>query len=84
MTVLDKRINRLAKIARDYRVAGLVYYNLKYCDTWRSEFQMIKNYLYKELKVPCLLVESDYSPSDVGIIRTKVEALIEMLGGMVN
>jgi benzoyl-CoA reductase/2-hydroxyglutaryl-CoA dehydratase subunit BcrC/BadD/HgdB len=84
MTDLDKRINRLAKIARDYRVAGLVYYNLKYCDTWRSEFQMIKNYLYKELKVPCLLVESDYSPSDVGIIRTKVEALIEMLGGTVN
>jgi benzoyl-CoA reductase/2-hydroxyglutaryl-CoA dehydratase subunit BcrC/BadD/HgdB len=84
MTDLDKRINRLAKIARDYRVAGLVYYNLKYCDTWRSEFQIIKNFLYKELKVPCLLVESDYSPSDVGIIRTKVEAFIEMLGGMVN
>ena len=84
MTDLDKRINRLAKIARDYRVAGLIYYNLKYCDTWRSEFQLIKHYLYQELAIPSLLVESDYSPSDVGTIRTKVEAFIEMLGGLVK
>jgi benzoyl-CoA reductase/2-hydroxyglutaryl-CoA dehydratase subunit BcrC/BadD/HgdB len=82
MTDLDKRIARMLKIARDYRVNGLVYYSLKYCDTWRSEFQMIKEHLSNELKVPALLVESDYSPSDVGTLRTKVEAFIELLGGL--
>jgi benzoyl-CoA reductase/2-hydroxyglutaryl-CoA dehydratase subunit BcrC/BadD/HgdB len=84
MTDLNKRLNRLAKIGRDYQVAGLIYYNLKYCDTWRSEFPLIKEYLYRELAIPSLLVESDYSSSDVGTIRTKVEAFIEILGGFVK
>jgi len=84
MTDLDKRLARMLKIARDYRVSGLVYYNLKYCDTWRTEYQIIKDHLFGELSVPTLLVESDYSPSDVGTIRTKVEAFIELLGGLVK
>ena len=84
MTDLDKRLNRMLKIARDYRVAGMVYYSLKYCDTWRSEFQFIKDQLYNELSIPSLLIESDYSPSDVGTIRTKVEAFVEMLGGLIK
>jgi benzoyl-CoA reductase/2-hydroxyglutaryl-CoA dehydratase subunit BcrC/BadD/HgdB len=80
MTDLTKRLNRMAKIARDYKVSGAIYYSLKYCDTWRSEFNPIKDYLGKELAVPTLLIESDYSSSDIGSIRTKVEAFIEMLG----
>lgn len=83
MTDLPKRLNRVTKIARDYGVHGLIYYNLKYCDTWRAEFKFIKDTLYKELSVPSLLIETDYSPTDVGTIRTKVEAFLEMLGGQV-
>jgi benzoyl-CoA reductase/2-hydroxyglutaryl-CoA dehydratase subunit BcrC/BadD/HgdB len=84
MTDLDKRLGRMAKIARDYHVAGMVYYSLKYCDTWRSEYQTIKDHLFNELSIPSLLIESDYSASDVGTIRTKVEAFVELLGGLVN
>jgi len=81
MTDLPKRLNRVIRIARDYGVQGLVYYNLKYCDIWRAEFKFIKDALYKELSVPSLLIETDYSPTDVGTIRTKVEAFLEMIGG---
>ena len=84
MTDLDKRLGRMVKIARDYRVNGVIYYSLKYCDTWRSEFQLIKDRLFDELAIPSLLIESDYSPSDVGTIRTKVEAFIELLGGLMQ
>jgi benzoyl-CoA reductase/2-hydroxyglutaryl-CoA dehydratase subunit BcrC/BadD/HgdB len=83
MTDLPKRLNRITRIARDYRVQGLVYYNLKYCDIWRAEFKSIKDTLYKQLSVPSLLIETDYSPTDVGTIRTKVEAFLEMIGGQV-
>ena len=79
MTDLDKRLSRIAKIARDYRVDGVIYYNLRYCDTWRADFAMIKEYLSRELGIPCLLLESEYSPSDVGTIRIKTEAFVEML-----
>jgi len=81
MTDLQKRLNRVMRIARDYSVQGLIYYNLKYCDIWRAEFKFIKDTLYKELSVPSLLIETDYSPTDVGTIRTKVEAFLEMIGG---
>ncbi len=81
MTDLSKRLNRITKIARDYKVHGLIFYNLKYCDTWRAELGFIKETLYKELAVPTLLIEGEYSSADVGIIRTKVEAFIEMIGG---
>jgi benzoyl-CoA reductase/2-hydroxyglutaryl-CoA dehydratase subunit BcrC/BadD/HgdB len=79
---LDRRLKRTAAIAQDFQVSGVIYYNLKFCDTWRFEFQMMKDYLSQELKIPILLVESDYSPSDMGTIRTKIEAFIEMIRGI--
>jgi len=82
MTDLDRRLKRTVMLIQDYAVSGVIYYSLKYCDTWRSEFPLIKDYVHKELKTPMLLVESDYSPSDVGTIRTKIEAFIEMIRGV--
>jgi benzoyl-CoA reductase/2-hydroxyglutaryl-CoA dehydratase subunit BcrC/BadD/HgdB len=80
MTDLPKRLNRIIRIARDFSVQGLVYYNLKYCDIWRAEYKFVKDALYRELSIPSLLIETDYSPTDVGTIRTKVEAFLEMIG----
>jgi benzoyl-CoA reductase/2-hydroxyglutaryl-CoA dehydratase subunit BcrC/BadD/HgdB len=82
MTDINRRMERTAMIIRDYDVAGIVYYSLKYCDNWRTEYPIFKEYLHKELKTPLLLIESDYSPSDVGTIRTKIEAFIEMIRGV--
>ncbi len=81
MTDLPRRLNRIVKMARDYRVHGLIYYSLKYCDTWRAELKAIKNTLYRELSVPTLLIETDYSPSDADTIRNRVEAFLKMMGG---
>jgi benzoyl-CoA reductase/2-hydroxyglutaryl-CoA dehydratase subunit BcrC/BadD/HgdB len=84
MTDSSKRLNRMVKIARDYQVSGLIYYSLKYCDTWRAEFQTIKETLYKDVIVASLLIESNYSPSDIEAIRAKIEAFIEMRGGKIK
>ena len=83
MTDLPKRLNRIVKIARDYRVHALIYYNLKYCDTWRAEYKIIKDTLYRELSVPTLLIETDYSASDTGTIKTNIEAFIKKIGGRI-
>jgi len=81
MTDLQARRNNIIKVARDYRVHGLIYYNLRYCDTWRADFKFIKDALYKELSVPTLLIETEYTPDDAGAIRASVESFIEMIGG---
>jgi benzoyl-CoA reductase subunit C len=82
MTDLDRRLKRTAALVQEYNVAGIIYYSLKYCDNWRTEFTIFKDYLQKELKAPVLLIESDYQPSDVGTIRTKIEAFVEMIRGI--
>ena len=81
MTDLQARINNIVKVARDYRVHGLIYYSLRYCDTWRADFKFIKDALYQELSVPALLIETEYSPDDIGTIRTNVESFIDMVEG---
>lgn len=81
MTDLLMRLNRIVKIARDYRVHGLIYYNLRHCDTWRAEYKPIKDTLYRELSVPTLLIETDYSASDADAIKAEVEAFIKKIGG---
>ncbi len=60
----------------------MIYYNLRYCDSYRGELSLFENALKKELKIPVLLIETEYSPSDVGTIRTKVEAFLEMIRGV--
>jgi benzoyl-CoA reductase/2-hydroxyglutaryl-CoA dehydratase subunit BcrC/BadD/HgdB len=82
MTDLDRRLKRTSALIQEYGVEGIVYYSLKYCDNWRTEFSIFKDYLHKESKTPVLLIESDYQPSDVGTIRTKVEAFVEMIRGI--
>jgi benzoyl-CoA reductase/2-hydroxyglutaryl-CoA dehydratase subunit BcrC/BadD/HgdB len=82
MTDLERRLKRTAMIIQDYGIEGIIYYSLKYCDNWRTEFPIVKDYLQKELKTPVLLIESDYSPTDVGTIKTKIEAFIEMIRGI--
>ncbi len=81
MTDRSRRLNRMVKIAKDYKVHGLIYYNLKFNETWRSEFKSTKDILYRNLSIPALLIETGYSPLDTDIIRDKVEAFIKLIGG---
>ncbi len=83
MTDLEKRVGSITKIARDYRVSALIYYNLKHCDTWRAEFGFIKKALQSNgLSIPTLLIEAEYSPSDIEKIRAKVEPFIKIIRGV--
>ena len=80
MTDLDRRLSRIAQIIHTYHVSGVIYHCLKFCDSWRFDYPLIKDYLDKELKIPSLIVESDYSSADTGTVRTKIEAFIEIIG----
>jgi benzoyl-CoA reductase/2-hydroxyglutaryl-CoA dehydratase subunit BcrC/BadD/HgdB len=81
MTDLAMRLNYVIAKARESKAEGLIYYNLKSCDTIRSEARIFEEVLEKELKIPMLLIET-YSLADIGTTRTKVEAFLEMLRGV--
>jgi benzoyl-CoA reductase/2-hydroxyglutaryl-CoA dehydratase subunit BcrC/BadD/HgdB len=75
----DPRLNTLKRLAKELEVHGVIYYTLRYCDSANFKVRNTKNALADD-GVPLLNIHTEYSGSDAGAIRTRVEAFIEMLG----
>jgi benzoyl-CoA reductase/2-hydroxyglutaryl-CoA dehydratase subunit BcrC/BadD/HgdB len=74
----DPRLKILKHLVDEREVNGVIYYTLRYCDSANFKVRNTKNALAGS-DVPLLNIHTEYSGSDVGTIRTRVEAFIEML-----
>lgn len=74
----DERLTRLAQMADDCRVDGVIYHVLKGCIIYDFEIHRVERVM-REKGIPLLRVETDYNPEDVEQLRTRIEAFIEML-----
>lgn len=72
------RIEDIIRLAKEYKVDGIIYYNLQFCQTYAMEYYNVKKALEKE-GIPNILIETDYSESDTEQLRARIEAFIEML-----
>lgn len=72
------RTEDILKYAREYKVDGVIYYNLSFCHTYSVEYKKVEKAL-KDSNVPVLFIETDYSTEDSGQIKTRVEAFLEMI-----
>ncbi|AWB10877.1 Benzoyl-CoA reductase/2-hydroxyglutaryl-CoA dehydratase subunit, BcrC/BadD/HgdB [Thermodesulfobium acidiphilum] len=72
------REEEILKICKDYKVDGIVYASLSFCTTYMIEAEKIRK-VAKKNNIPMITVESDYSFSDLGQLRTRIEAFIENL-----
>jgi benzoyl-CoA reductase/2-hydroxyglutaryl-CoA dehydratase subunit BcrC/BadD/HgdB len=77
----SRKLSRIVKIAKEYRVHGIIYYSLRSNETWESEFKNMKDTLYSNLAIPTLLIETDYSSADKEVIGEKVESFLKLVGG---
>jgi benzoyl-CoA reductase/2-hydroxyglutaryl-CoA dehydratase subunit BcrC/BadD/HgdB len=78
MTPNDRRIARIADLAKQYHVDGVVYYTLQFCHGYNIERLRVQQALKKE-RIPLLAIESDYGDSDTEQIGTRVDAFLEMI-----
>jgi benzoyl-CoA reductase/2-hydroxyglutaryl-CoA dehydratase subunit BcrC/BadD/HgdB len=74
----DERLDDIVRLAREYQVDGVVHYNLQFCHTYANEAVKVERALATE-GIPLLRLESDYSDEDVGQLRTRVDAFLEMI-----
>jgi len=74
----DERLDDIVRLAREYKVDGVVHYNLQFCHTYANEAVKVEKALAKE-GIPLLRVETDYSDEDAGQLRTRVDAFLEMI-----
>ena len=78
MKPLDDSLDFSSRLAEEYAVEGVVYVYLKFCACYGvSKLEFIER--LQSRGVPVLEISSDYSQSDHGQLKTRVEAFIEVL-----
>jgi benzoyl-CoA reductase/2-hydroxyglutaryl-CoA dehydratase subunit BcrC/BadD/HgdB len=78
MKPLEAGVAFSGKLAREYGVDGVVYAFLKFCACYGvSKKEFITEFQKQEL--PILEISSDYSQSDYGQLKTRIEAFVEVL-----
>ena len=79
MTPNNSRFDLIKRLAEEYDVDGVVDLTWQACHTYNIESFTLRNYVKDELDLPFLQIETDYSDSDVGQIKVRVEAFLETI-----
>lgn len=74
------RIDDIIRLAKEYKVDGIIDVNLKFCSLYDVEGYQVEKAM-KEAGIPILGIETDYTDSDAQQLRTRITAFIEMLEG---
>jgi len=79
MSPNDNRAKMIAHFIDEYNIDGVVEMILQACHTYNVETYRIKRIATEQKNTPYLCVETDYSQKDMGQLRTRIAAFMEML-----
>ena len=79
MTLNDRRLESLGRLAETYRPDCVIELIWQACLTYDVESRRVKRYAEEELGIPYLRIETDYAPSDSARIAVRVEGLFETI-----
>ncbi len=72
------RTEDIKRLVTEYNADGVVLYSLSFCQPYIMESLMIVKEL-KEMGIPTISIETDYSSEDVGQLQTRIQAFLEMI-----
>jgi benzoyl-CoA reductase/2-hydroxyglutaryl-CoA dehydratase subunit BcrC/BadD/HgdB len=75
----NARFDYIKEYIRDFKVNGVVFYALNFCDPHKFDIPSLKDYLAQD-GIPILYIEDDYTLANLEAIKTRVQAFVEMLG----
>ncbi len=79
----EDRVNWLLNKVKEWNVQGVIYYVTKGCMLYSMEYTRVKKALDKA-KIPVYYLDTDYTREDVGQLKTRVEAFLEMLNAQID
>lgn len=79
----EDRINWLLNKVKESNIQGVIYYVVRGCMLYAMEYTRIKKALDK-INIPVYYLDTDYTREDVGQMKTRVEAFLEMLTARVE
>lgn len=68
---------RRNRLYLDPNLKGIIYHTIKFCDYYGFEYASIK----RDIKVPLLKIETDFTSQSAGQLLTRVQAFAETLEG---
>jgi len=74
----QRRIDHLMSLVQSHEIHGVIYYVLKFCDTFLYDAPVLKAHLDR-MGIPMLIVESEYRKGRGGATQTRIQAFLEML-----
>lgn len=79
----EDRINWLLTKVKDWKINGVIYYVVRGCMLYAMEYTRVKRVLDR-LNIPVYYLDTEYTREDVGQLKTRVEAFLEMLTARVD
>ena len=74
----EDRVNWIMDRIKEYKVDGVIYYVVRGCILYAMEYARIKRVLDR-MNIPVYYLDTEYTREDVGQMKTRVEAFLEML-----
>lgn len=74
----EDRKRRIIDLVKEYKADGVVYQAFAGCQVYEMEQRSVLEAMEKE-GIPIIYLESDYSPSHLGQLTTRIEAFVESL-----
>ncbi|MBA4349189.1 MAG: 3-hydroxyacyl-ACP dehydratase, partial [Thermodesulfovibrio sp.] len=76
----NERMDNIVDMTKRLKADGVIHYALQFCTPYMIEAYKAKNAVDKT-GVPFMKIETDYSMEDMGQLKTRVEAFLEMIRG---
>jgi benzoyl-CoA reductase/2-hydroxyglutaryl-CoA dehydratase subunit BcrC/BadD/HgdB len=79
----EDRINWLLNKVKEWNVNGVIYYVVRGCMLHAMEYTRVKRVLDR-INTPVYYLDTEYTREDVGQMKTRIEAFLEMLTARVD
>jgi len=76
-----ERLDFLIRLAREWHVDGVIWYQLLFRESYKTESYYFPDRLQNETGLSMLVVESDYDQDESGQLQTRVETYLHTITG---
>jgi benzoyl-CoA reductase subunit C len=77
----EQRFKHVQELTKQFEVEGVIMFVIKYCDTHMFDAPLLRDEL-NAMGMPVLYLEWEHSMSGLAGLKTRLEAFIEMVGGV--
>ena len=74
-----ERLENIKNLAENSNIDGIIHYSLQFCTPYLMEEYKVEKEI-EDIGIPILKIETDYSQEDVGQLKTRIQAFLEMIG----